>query len=627
MASVEALLRLPTDEARSCPPVDTPEEVLDALRQMETILRKCLYAVRYALVDPFTAFLDLLLQLTLADCERVAQALLAPAEEGRCIDLLASLCGTLLIPDSYNFRHSINMEAFFEFVQLLCASPVLKDPLGAALMPCLLAFVYEAVTCEDDYRQPRAGASLLITLIRGSKANKNRMSIECGRIGEALAKSSDIFFQMQCVEVMFRLYTHNRTALLTSTLPEFFKKGVAELPNDASLLTSIQSLLDVYNVEYRNVSLLQFTALLIEVGSTEVCGCTNMYFSPLILVIMLPGRMGDNITIPYEHIRSVKLSKERKLGLRLHVIPGKLSNIMNEKNGRDTLMISLTQSTFSALRSSGVHQWISDRKRRVPFSRIHQQMEAATAAAAASAAALPTSSSRKNSLADTETSGKDESHLVSMPVSGQASARGSPKRGGVDNDNKPRQNSRSGPSSPQKMEKQQPLSGEEEKEDVLRQLRAAAAQKVARMRQDCQAELQCAVDFIQEELEKMHRCNARERDDFEATVREDLTAIRRAEAQVKAHAAERVQSLNQELTEVQALGEMLKGEVNKLRDCLAATLHRSEAAEENSLVRLKTAVDADVKAMEETLLQVMSATSPLSLVTTYLSQKVGGAAA
>ncbi|EAN82226.1 hypothetical protein C3747_34g349 [Trypanosoma cruzi] len=621
MASVEALLRLPTDEVQLCPPVVTDGDLSVVFREMETIMRKCLYAVRHALVAPFSVFLHLLLQPAILECQDVSRALLAPIEEGRCIDLLAGICDTLLRPEQHEFRGKLNIEGFFELIQQLCAFSTLKDPLGVVLMPCFLTFLHVAVEKEDDYRQGRGCASVLITLIRGSKANKNRMSVQCGLIGEVLTKSNDIFFQMQCVEMLFRLYTHNRTVLSTSTLPDFFKKCVPELPNDENLLTSIQTLLDAYNMEYASFKRLQFTALLIEAGNEEVCGHTSMYFFPLILVIMIPGCSGDNITIPYEHIRSVKLSKERKLGLRLHVIPVRLSHLMSHDGDKDTLMISLTQSTFSAIRSSGVHEWIADRKRRVPISLIRQQIEASSLVTTAAAAAR-SFNSRNATINDTGFIPDENGHSISVPTASHASEKVFPNRGVK----MQRQQTHSEPSSPNgkqpATEKKEVEVAKEVEEYALRQLHEAASYKVARMRQDCQGELQCAVDFMQEEVEKMRRLNARERDEFEASVREDLTAVRQAEAQLKARAAECVQSLNQELTEIQALSELLKGEVGRLREKLLVALQRSESVEEESLVRLKSMVDEDMRSMEENLLQLISSTNPLSFLAKYLSRKL-----
>ncbi|KAH9577875.1 hypothetical protein LSM04_009371 [Trypanosoma melophagium] len=643
MAFVEMLLRLPTDEVQSYPALITNEDVSLLLREMETVLRKCLYAIRYKLVTPFSIFLKLLLQPTVSDGERVAQALLTPAEEGHCIDVLVKVCDTLLKPEKHSFRSEIDMENFFEFIQLLCGSSTLKEPLGAVLMPCLLNFFCSASESEDDYRQPRASASVLITLIRGSKANKNRMSVECGRIGGALTKSNDIFFQMQCVELIFRLYTHNRTVLGTSSLSEFFKRGIAELPNDANLLTRIQSLLDIYNMEYNASGILQFPALLIEAGKKEVCGHTNMYFSPLILVIMIPGHSGDNITIPYEHIRSVRLSKERKLGLRLHVIPERLSSVLSLDAGKDTLMVSLTQSTFSTIRSSGINEWIAERKRRVPISRIRQRDETLltssttatrtkrtkTTSEAVTAGTELASHLQKNHVKSDDVSNREGSHAVSLAVTDTASAPLSTVRGVNTNHNGNHKQKQQEQQKVQEVcsrdiltEKLENAQAPMVEGDAIRQLHEAASQKVARMRQEYQGELQCAVDFMQEELEKMRRINARERDDFEASVREDLTSIRRTEAQVKERAAECVQSLNQELTEVQALGELLKSEIDKVRENLANVLQRSESVEQESLVRVKALVDSEMKSMEGTLLQLISSTNPIAFLTNYFSRKI-----
>ncbi|KAG8344423.1 hypothetical protein TRVL_04750 [Trypanosoma vivax] len=613
MHPVGSLLSLPTDEVQTCPSPLSDEDLIVVIHEMGAVLRKWLYAARFTLATPFTIFLRLLHRAAVVYCDRMTQALLIFKEGERLLDVLVDLCGVVLLPAGRILREGVLIESFLDFIQLLCVSAALKDELGQVLLPVLVKFLCYVVDGEDDYRQPRACASLMITLLRGSKINKERLGTECTCIAAALERSGDIFFQMQCAEIIFRLYTYDRTVLASCAFPDLLKKSIKKLPNDSSLLTCIQSMLESYNVERGISYMLQFSVLLVEVGDMEVCGHTKLFFSPLILVIMIPGCNGDNITIPYEHVRSVKLSRERKLGLRLNAIPAKLSNIMACDGVRDTLSISLTHSTYNAIRSSNVHGWISERKRRVPSSPLGSELEV-------TAGTVASGEHEDVSLHSCQINGLTQ-NLGAVRLEGSCSYErgsdcrqqaptmpcGDPRSAQQHQQCKPESPIRGKPV-PEVAEKRENTSSYTTGE-ALRQLHKAASQKVARMRYDSRDALQSAVDFMRGELDNMHRVNASERDTFEASVREDLATVRDAEAKVKTRATECVQSLNQELTEIQGIGDSLKREVDSLRGYLEETLQRSEQAEVCALVQLKSLVDTEIKAMEDKLFSVVSATS------------------
>lgn len=569
MSTLSEALRLPTDSI-ACVPEVTASDVPEVVGALESIIRKCLYSIRLRLVQPLGVLITILYKASSLQPERFCRGLLQPAEEGICLDVFCELAAQILSNVNSDLRLQIPMEAHFEVVQTVCASSTLKEKAGAVMGQILLGFMHDFPQHQDDYRIPRYCASALITLMRGSKANKNRLGAECARIASCLEGSSDLFFQMQCVEILFRLHTHNKVTLAQAHMEDYVRRGIMALSNDSTLLLGIQNFLDGYNAEFNQSRMKQFTALRMEVRGVEFCSHTTVYFSPLLLVVILPGGAGENVTIPYEHIRSVKLSKDRKLGLRLSIIPDKLALMMDpEEEGGDTLHIFLTQSTLTELRSSSIHEWIADRKRNAP---------------ARPTPPPPAAKSKNVSRAPSQ----QQKHL---PIAERPA-------------NQPRE-SLKGPSQPRM--------------DSLAEIHSAAALKAARHREEQMEQLQGVSDGVQDLLAQMSRLNARDRDAFEAEFREDMTVVRQAEAALKESAADCVQNLNAELEEMQVLGSLLKVEAEKVRARLNATLHKSEKVEEDCLLRVKNLVDTNMEQMEATLERLSSNANPLYALTQHLA--------
>ncbi|EPY37845.1 hypothetical protein AGDE_06088 [Angomonas deanei] len=431
---------------------------------------------------------------------------------------------------------------------------------------------------RDDYRVHRNCASCLITLLRGSKVNKNKLSVACSDVASSLQNSTDFFFQMQCSEILFRLYTHNTTVLMQAEMDVQLRKGIMELPNDSTILLNIQAFLDRYNSESR-ANIMPYTVLRIEVDGAEICGHTTMYFSELLLVTLLPGGNGDNFTIPFEHIRSVKLSKDHKLGLRLNSIPAKLSSAMAVDTPKDTFNVFLTQSMLQKIRTCGIHQWIAKRKQTAPL-RIQQshtplriESEARAAKSVEAIASVPSISERRPN--------------VSGASSLTASRKESRMRDGSHLD------------------------------DIHR----AATIKTARHREERMGELQEVSDKINQKLDDLKHLNARDRDSAETSFRDDMAKVRMAEAELKESASNCVQTLNAELEDIQALGALLKAEIDKLREKMAKASGRSEGVEEASLLRIKQLVDQNVKEMELSAANLLVASNPLHTVGEYIVQK------
>ncbi|CCW64202.1 unnamed protein product [Phytomonas sp. EM1] len=554
------------------------ENVEDVVVNIHVILRKCLYCIRQELPIPLETFLFILAQAASFNPDRLCNAMCHVIEGESCVDLFAEVFRHLLSREGAPLRLRFDIEILFEVVHALCSEPKLKSSLGWTIGQSLLSFMLDTSQHSDDCRVHRSCASALITLLRGSFANKNRFKVECGKIAAALERSSDFFFQMQCTEILFRLYVHDSGALAQGQMNDYLRRGISTLHNDATLLRSIQNLLDGYNAEFNVSRILPFTIVRMEVSGTEVCRHTTLYFSSLLVVVMLPGGTGASFSIPFEHIRSVKLSKDHKLGLRLNVIPRELSQVMDLSSGRDTLHVFLTQATLVRLRSSGVHEWIAARKRNAP---------------------------RRSSALATRFPHSSEAPRVPLAEAAEEKK-----------------------IHPGEGEKTQPVGEEKthpvEIADRLGEIHGAAAIKAARARADRLRHHRRACEVLQSELEELQRQNARERDGFEAGFREEMAAIRRVEAEMKACAADRVQSLNAELEEMQALGAALKGEVDRLRERLAKSVGKLEGVEEVCLARVKRLVDSRMEEIEAKMHSLLAESTPLSKVSNALRQYMHG---
>lgn len=251
--------------------------------------------------------------------------------------------------------------------------------------------VRRAWLLANRFKRSRHAATGIINLFKGSKSNKALFREHVDSVIDALLYSEDFFLQMQCVELLFRfsLLPSSRegatsgAATLIDTHPRLsplLRASIPRLPCDNTLLDAIVRLLQHYHqgasagAASRSAGppILSFDVASVDVGTTagpsvgEAVPCwdsTMVYFSPSLVVIMLPGNGGDNISLPYASIRSVKITKEQRLALRLSDVPVKLEGIMSvagdDPASRDTLYLRFTAGTLKRLKDeSPVHAWM-----------------------------------------------------------------------------------------------------------------------------------------------------------------------------------------------------------------------------------------------------------------------------
>lgn len=206
----------------------------------------------------------------------------------------------------------------------LCEGALSKERIGAAFMPVFLRVLADPTR---PYRVHRGVATDIVNLVKGSKANKDRLG-DLGCVAGALAATSDYFLQLQCTEVLFRATRTKKTALdaLAPLLSADFVQGMQALPTDRTLLERMMRLVDAWNAARTPALVLRFPLQRVEVGNAVLCGPTAAYFAPEFFVVMIPGTAADNVTIPHSALRSVRLTKDSKVVFRLASIPPLLAD-------------------------------------------------------------------------------------------------------------------------------------------------------------------------------------------------------------------------------------------------------------------------------------------------------------
>lgn len=257
----------------------------------------------------------------------------------------------------------LSAEAQVEILQLvdfLCEGAQTKELCGELFMRSIASLLTEG---HRDYRVRRAAATALINLVKCSKSNKQRMeSYEF--VCVALNDTTDFFFQLQCVELLYRVSRQNKAILEdVKAIPRSVVEAIAKLPNNNTLLDQITELLEAWNAERTPKLILQFPVQRVDVGSKTVCAATKAYFAPEFLIVTLPGTAADNITIPYTFIRSVRLQKDSRVVLRLLEVPPKIADrVTLGKESEDAVTMFLGAVELGELRRSNIHAWINHKR-------------------------------------------------------------------------------------------------------------------------------------------------------------------------------------------------------------------------------------------------------------------------
>lgn len=471
-------------------------------------------------------------------------------------------------------------------------------------------------------------------------------------------------------------------------LPVFMKDSIARLQNNEQLLDEIVNLLNLFHQEYASgqnykghcncqslkapshtaslIRQVDVVNLAVERGETEVCGHASMYFSRHLLVFFLPksslrvhassvadekkesvqvSTAGDlhpsgktpslpmvskgipHFTIPYEYIRSVKVSRDRRLSIRLSVIPEKLLPLMSlESEGGDVLRAHLTDATLSFLRASGIHEWIMERKKSAPehaplpvwvasstttpsptiYSATKEQGPFSTATATWS----PTSTRGVPPLGVSTTGILPSSPVDGAEFSFPSASAALPT---VSRDGSSTEDRRRRPREENDDQKDASTLGTSSS-SIAFLAEQSGEQKTARFRHERSTHLQRTRDAVSAEVEGVHQSLSKEREQLREYMEELWRNIAEAEETMKQSAATSIRTLNEELESVQELGNMLVKEADTVKKEITKTMGRVEGVETSVLRRVNEMVEGDLQDLRNTLTKIMNEAGPYYVI-------------
>ncbi|RNF27655.1 uncharacterized protein Tco025E_00039 [Trypanosoma conorhini] len=487
--------------------------------------------------------------------------------------------------------------AVVELVQVvgsLCDGSAIKDVCGALFMEGL------AYMLDDMYRRSveeahasflaqRAAATALINLVKGSKQNKQRIG-SWNFLADCCALSVDVFFQLQCIELLFRLSRHNKSLLtqICSRLRPRVLENIRQLPNDSTLLAKMVELL--HDINEAREDILSFPVNRVDVAHTTIMENTLSYFTMNYFVVLVTSSNADNVTIPYRSIRSVTLGKDGRVVFRLEEFPTKLGALLSRAAGEDTIVLFMTVEQLSLFKESRIRSWIvsalESRK-----GRKRSSTHAANGAAAATPPAshdAPTEETAKRHRADSLQLTGGDSHVLAVF---------------------------------QKIIK----ASDDDASAVLEKMKQLISSKNESRHQEVAAILDASMKEIQRMVDEGHVAT----DGVRANIREDVEgSIQGIEHRLltsQAKAAEVVEKLNLALQELKASNTAIHEQIACIEITLQQSLEVSREEEANVCKLLKTEGEENTEQIE-TLLdrQLMGQSDPMNVISEFLRTSAAG---
>ncbi|CAM39179.1 conserved hypothetical protein [Leishmania braziliensis MHOM/BR/75/M2904] len=257
--------------------------------------------------------------------------------------------------------HSAGTVELIQVLSSLCDGAALKDKCGAVFMRGFAKVLQRAYSNAEEARRhfhvQRGTATALINLVKGSKQNKQRLA-SWKFVADCCAASVDVFFQLQCVELLFRVSRQNKDVFshLGGSLPLATIEELRALPNDGTLLSRMTLLIEHLNEGRAQV--LRYPLKEVVAAETTLTSSTNAYFTPNYVIVMVTAANADNITIPYRIIRSITLGRDGRVIVRLEEFPVKLELLLSRTAGMDTVTFYMAQEDLATFKQSPVRQWI-----------------------------------------------------------------------------------------------------------------------------------------------------------------------------------------------------------------------------------------------------------------------------
>lgn len=255
-----------------------------------------------------------------------------------------------------------------QIVALLSDSESLKDRCGDLFLSGLVS------TLQDLYDEPAAArthfqvqrniAAALINLIKGSSANKKRLP-QWAFLIPCLQMSVDVFFQLQCVEILYRV-SRRQKHYITDLIDAQKKQGndslasllvsLDALPNDESLLEGMMGL--VRSLQQNRSDMIPIDVNQVLTNETIVSEATRVMFTPCYFVVLLLSASADHITVPFLNIRSVSIAKNGRVSFKLSEFYREAEDGSSTAEEVETVTLLLNNDQLTVLKASSVRPWI-----------------------------------------------------------------------------------------------------------------------------------------------------------------------------------------------------------------------------------------------------------------------------
>eukprot|EP00796_Vickermania_ingenoplastis_P009243 gene9243-6496_t len=280
------------------------------------------------------------------------------------LDSLRSLF-TLVFKDTALPIHSSGAADLAQIISALSDGDAVKEACGELFMAdlaCVLQQLYETPSSANRHFQTqRSVAAALINLVKGSTSNKERVS-EWSFILPCFTMSIDIFFQLQCVEIMYRVSRRQKRFLkeLAQQQQDVVRAGLTkldELPNDPALLGRMLEVVE--GVNEGRADIIRFLVREFKAAETLITTTSKAFFTPHYFIVLIDSSSADNVTVPFDSIRSVTIGRDAHVMFRLETFPMNLEAVLSHTGaGMDTVTLALNTEQLARLKASAVRSWI-----------------------------------------------------------------------------------------------------------------------------------------------------------------------------------------------------------------------------------------------------------------------------
>ncbi|KAL7706184.1 hypothetical protein N2W54_004666 [Lotmaria passim] len=535
--------------------------------------------------------------------------------------------------------HSAGTVELLQVLGSLCDGAALKDRCGSLFMRGFATLLRRVHVSAEEARRhfhvQRSTATALINLVKGSKQNKQRLA-SWKFVADCCAASVDVFFQLQCVELLFRVSRQSKDVLshLGGALPSAIVEELQALPNDGTLLSRMTQLIEHLNEGRAQV--LRYPLKQVVAADTTLTSSTSAYFTPNYVIVMVTTANADNITIPYRIIRSITLGRDGRVIVKLEEFPVKLEVLLSHTTGMDTVTFHMSQSELARFKQSSVRQWIvealqarKDEQRQQQQQQQQQQQRARrspesstkasgqkdnqaayeSAAAAATAAAAPTLLKKATAVTEYDADAGRKKARVESPASRWGGAVASSSL----------------PSVAALLHVVDALVEQattpNEAQAMLLQLRRLIEARKEVQRSKSVDDLNDVMEHIQTRVDDTRRTARENRTAWHQSMLEDVAKVEGLVVSAQDKTAEGVEQLNEDLKKVKASNQAINERIACMEIELQQTLEELRAEEFRWTGEIDAKCTREAERLEfEVDQSLINRSRPLALISDYMQQ-------